>query len=114
MSDGSPNGAVPPELGAQLYREIVAELQQNGRTTRRPALENAIARTADSAGAAELANLLTHCCFVERDYAAALDACRQWLELAPDNPLAKDTLLSVLSRLNRFEEVAEEANSRLA
>ena len=114
MTDGSPNGVAPPELGAQLYREIIAELQQNGRTTRRPALEDAIARTADPVGAAELANLLAHCCFAEQDYAAALDACRKWLELAPDNRLAKDTLLSVLSRLNRFQEVVDEATARLA
>lgn len=114
MIDGSSNGVAPPELGAQLYREIIAELEKNGRTTRRPALEDAIARTADPAGAAELANLLAHCCFAEQDYAGALAACRKWLELAPDNPLAKDTLLSILSRLNRFEDVVDEATARLA
>jgi tetratricopeptide (TPR) repeat protein len=114
MSDVPPREPVPPELGAQLYREIIAELQKTGRTTRRPALEDAVARTADPAGAAELANLLTHCCFAEADYAAALAACRKWQELAPDNHLAKDTLLSILSRLNRFEEVVDEAMVRLA
>jgi tetratricopeptide (TPR) repeat protein len=115
MSDGSPqNGVEPAEQNpTRLYREIIAELQQHGRTKRRPALEQAISRTADPAAAARLANLLAHCCFVERDYASALGACRTWLDLAPDDRLARDTLLSVLSRLNRFEEVIAEAGARL-
>ena len=116
MTKGSPrNGAKRLERAeARLYREIVAELQHNGRTTRRPALERAITRTKDPAVAANLANMLAHCCFVERDYAGALEACRTWLELAPRDRLANDTLLSVLSRLNRFDEIINEARARLA
>jgi tetratricopeptide (TPR) repeat protein len=108
------NGAEKSERDeAQLYREIIAELQQNGRTTRRSALEEATARATDPALAANLANLLVHCCFVERNYPDALAACRTWLDHAPNDPRARNTLLSVLSRLNRFDDVIDEAQSRL-
>ena len=114
MADISLNGNRRPEPdGAQLYREIIGELQRDGRTERRAELEQAIRSADDPAMKASLANLLTHCCFVERDYPAALAACRQWVDLAPDDHQAKDSLLSVLSRLNRFEDVIQEAGSRL-
>src|SRR4030095_2744772 len=47
MSDGPPhNGAEPAEPDeARLYREIIAELQQHGRTTRRRDIEAAITKT---------------------------------------------------------------------
>jgi len=107
-------GPAQPGPALQLYREIIAELQVNGRTTRRPALQDAIAQADDPAIAANLCNLMTHCCFVERDYSGALEACRKWVELAPHEQLARDTRLSILSRLKRFEAVIDEAAARLA
>ena len=102
----------PPEL--QLYREVIAELQQRGRTTRRSDLEAALSGPSDEAYTANLANLLTHCAFAEGDYPAALSACQTWLDRAPSDRLAKDTLLSILSRLNRSQEIIELATVRLA
>jgi Flp pilus assembly protein TadD len=115
MSDKSPpqNSASPERDEARLYREIIAELQQDGRTTRRRDIEAALSQSASPASAASFANLLTHCCFAEQDYEGALKACRIWLDQAPDDRDARDTWLSILSRLNRFEEIIDEAMARL-
>ncbi len=115
MSDKSPQkGAKPAEREeARLYREIIAELQRDGRTARRRDIEAALSQTASPTLAASLANLLTHCCFAEQDYAGALEACRTWLDRAPDDRGARDTRLAILSRLKHFEEIIEEATARL-
>lgn len=101
------------EAEAQLYREIIAELRRDGRTKRRGDLETALSQTASPEAAASLANLLTHCCFAEQDYAGALEACRTWLELAPNDRGARDSWLSILTRLKRFDEVIDAAKARL-
>ena len=114
MSNAPRNGAKSAD-GAELrlYREVIAELEQEGRTGRRKEIEAALSRTKNPPAAVYLANLLTHCCFAEQDYAGAMEACRKWLDRAPDDRGARDTLLSILSRLQRFDELIDEANARL-
>ena len=115
MSDKSPqndsNAAERDE--ARLYREIIAELRRDGRTSRRRDLEAALVQAANPEAAASLANLLTHCCFAEQDYAGALEACRTWLDRAPDDRGARNAWLSILTRLERFDEVIDAAMARL-
>lgn len=113
MSDEpqSPGATEPPEL--RLYREVIAELQKSGRTNRRSEIEAALERAQDASIATSLANLLTHCCFGEQDYSGALKACRTWIEYAPNDEIARNTLLSILLRLKRFDEVVDEASARL-
>ena len=103
MSNAPRNGAKSAD-GAELrlYREVIAELEQEGRTGRRKEIEAALSRTKNPPAAIYLANLLTHCCFAEQDYAGAMEAWRKWLDRAPDDRGARDTLLSILSRLQRF------------
>ena len=114
MAKGAMNGQTSVESAELLlYREIIADLQRSGRTERRGELKEALRKTKDPALGASLANLLTQCCFVERDYPAALDACRRWLDFAPHDQNARDSLLSVLTRLQRFDEVIAEAGARL-
>jgi hypothetical protein len=110
QKNGSKSGILPEE---RLYREIIAELQQHGRTKRRQEIEAAITGTSNPAAAIYLANLLTHCCFAEKDYPGALNACNTWLDRAPEDRAARDTLLSILSRLQRFEELVDKARARL-
>ena len=114
MSEAPRNGARSADgAEARLYREVIAELEQEGRTGRRKEIETALSRTSNPAAAVYLANLLTHCCFAEQDYPGALKACRTWLDRAPNDRGARDTLLSILSRLQQFDELIDEANARL-
>lgn len=113
MSDGPQKSRASEPTELRLYREVIGELQQNGRTNRRAEIERALAKTSEPVLGASLANLLAHCCFSEHDYSGALRACRIWIELAPDDENARHTLLSILLRLKRFDGVVEEARARL-
>jgi Flp pilus assembly protein TadD len=114
VSDGPQKSGASEPAELRLYREVIAELQQKGRTDRRAEIESALAKVTEPAVSAPLANLLAHCCFGEQDYDGALSACRTWIEQAPEDQSARHTLLSVLLRLKRFDDVIEEASASLA
>lgn len=97
-----------------LYRQVTSDLKEKGNTDRLGQVEEYLASGVSLPVAAALCNLLTHCHFQAGRYQEALAACTQWIELAPDDVDARNSHLSVLSRLGRFEDLAAEAEARLS
>jgi len=96
-----------------LYREVTRDLKERGETKRLDQLEEYLAGGVSQPVAAALANLLTHCHFQAGRFQDALAACTQWIELAPEDVGARNSRLSILTRLGRFEELVTEAEGRL-
>ena len=63
---------------------------------------------------ASFANILVHHYFSKGDYSRALVFCEKWLAISPDDPSAVHSLLSVLTRLKRWDEVISVAREHIA
>jgi hypothetical protein len=98
----------------ELFQQTFDEIANTGSSTRIDEVEAAIAAPLSVPVKAQLANLVAHHHFRKGRYADALEACRRWASLDPDSTTAKDSLLSILIRLGRFDEVISEARMRLA
>src|SRR5262245_6754165 len=96
-----------------LYQQIIDDLARSGGSARIGEVEAAIEGPLSLPVKAQLANLLAHHHFQKRRYEDALAACRRWTAFAPDNTVARDSLLSILTRLGRFDEVISESSGRL-
>lgn len=104
----------PADLaGVKLYEQALSQL---GSGTWQPdvaELEAALQAAPSKGVKARLANLITHHHFTAGALEPALAACRQWLEFAPDEDAARNSLNSVLLRLNRIDELIEAASAQL-
>jgi hypothetical protein len=109
-----PESELSDRAAMELFQQIVGELASAGSSTRIDQLETAIAAPLSAPVKAQLVNLLTHCSFRRGSYEDALKACRQWVSLDSGSTTAKDSLLSILIRLGRFDEVISQACERLA
>ena len=94
--------AVLRDLSTSAHSDRIAELSE--------ALENDLSPPV----VAHAANILAHHRFQTRDYDGALSACCRWIDAAPEEPAAVTSVLSILVRMNRFEDVVAIANDRLS
>jgi tetratricopeptide (TPR) repeat protein len=96
-----------------LAASVLRDLANSGSSKLIHQLSDALDRRLSAPVAAHAANVLAHHHFQAHDYESALSACNRWLEAAPNEPAAVTSLLSILVRLRRFDEVAEMASDRL-
>jgi hypothetical protein len=99
---------------ARLLRQLYDDLQKTGSSERVSAAATFLTDDIAVELRASLANILTHHHFHTGDYAGALAFGRKWLAYAPESRPALNSLLSVLGRLQRWEEVVAIATEQLA
>ena len=101
------------EQALKLAATVLRDLSATGRSDRIGELSLSLDRKLSVPVAAYVANLLTHHHFQVRDYETALSGCRRWMEIAPQERAALTSMLSILVRLKRFDEVVELARRKL-
>jgi hypothetical protein len=98
------------ELATAVLRDLSTSAHSDRITELSEALENDLSPPV----VAHAANILAHHRFQTRDYDGALSACCRWIDAAPDEPAAVTSVLSILVRMNRFEDVVAIASDRLS
>lgn len=100
--------------GAELFNAAMTELARGTWQADVPALEAALAGASLPEVRAGISNLLTHHHFTAGQMDRALAACEKWLAEKPAEISARDSKLSILLRLRRWDEVIGLARERLA
>ena len=108
-----PRATNADEQVLDLATSVLRDLANSGSSKLIHQLSDALDRRLSASVSAHAANVLAHHHFRTRDYESALSACNRWLEAAPNEPAAVTSLLSILVRLQRFDEVAMIATDRL-
>lgn len=102
------------ERTLELATAVLRDLSASAHSDRITELSEALERDLSPPVAAQAANILAHHRFQTRDYEGALSACCRWIDAAPDEPAAVTSVLSILVRMNRFEDVVAIARDRLS
>ena len=102
------------EQTLELATAVLRDLSKSPHSDRIADLAKALDGELSPPVVAHAANVLAHHHFQTRDYDSALDACCRWIDAAPNEPAAVTSVLSILVRMNRFEEVVAIAQDRLA
>ena len=101
------------ERTLELATAVLRDLSTSAHSDRISELSEALESDLSPPVVAHAANVLAHHRFQTRDYEGALSACCRWIDAAPDEPAAVTSVLSILVRMNRFEDVVAIACDRL-
>ena len=109
------DAADPADLAGQaLFVRAVADLGRGAWQPDIAELDAALAAASSAPVKAQLANLLAHHHFTRNALHPALLACRTWIEHAPGETAAKDSLISIYLRLGQYGDAITAAEARLA
>ena len=101
------------ERTLELATAVLRDLSTSAHSDRIAELSEALDSDLSAPVVAHAANVLAHHRFQTRDYEGALSACCRWIDAAPDEPAAVTSVLSILVRMDRFEDVVAIATDRL-
>ena len=111
MTGAKPTNA--DEQTLELATAVLRDLSKSAHSDRIPELTKALEGELSAPVAAHAANILAHHHFQTHDYDSALTACCRWIDAAPQEPAAVSSVLSILVRMKKFEEVVAIARDRL-